>query len=119
MYHKIHFFRRKIVWAMITYKKSYLSQTSQFRKMSQLRRLVVHLGLDHVCPCQSHQEQSFHVLEHDEQRETLKGYGNSRKSSDKFNLGVGSKTIIFDLADDLPAGIQDVTIKRQNLDNCC
>jgi hypothetical protein len=36
------------VWAAITKKKSYLSQTSQFRKMSQLRRLVVHLGLDHV-----------------------------------------------------------------------
>jgi hypothetical protein len=36
------------VWAAITKKKSYLSQTSQFRKMSQLCRLVVHLGLDHV-----------------------------------------------------------------------
>jgi hypothetical protein len=39
--------RRKIVLSTIT-QKSYLSQTSQFRKMSQLRRPVVRLGLDHV-----------------------------------------------------------------------
>jgi hypothetical protein len=38
----------------------------------------------------------FHVLEHDEQRETLKGYVKiAGTTTDKFYLGVGSKAAIF------------------------
>jgi hypothetical protein len=56
----------------------------------------------------------FHVLEHDEQRETLKGYGNSRNFFGQILSGSGKQgyNIRFD---DLPAGFQDVTIKRRIL----
>jgi hypothetical protein len=56
----------------------------------------------------------FHVLEHDEQRETLKGYGNSRNYYGRILSGSGKQgyNICFD---DLPAAFQDVTIKRRIL----
>jgi hypothetical protein len=57
----------------------------------------------------------FHVvLKHDEQRETLKGYGNSRNYYGRILSGSGKQgyNIRFD---DLPAGFQDVTIKRRIL----
>jgi hypothetical protein len=56
----------------------------------------------------------FHVLEHDEQRETLKGYGNRRNYYGRTLAGSGKQgyNICFD---DLPAGFQDVTIQRQIL----
>jgi hypothetical protein len=56
----------------------------------------------------------FHVLEHDEQRETLKGYGNSRNYYGQILSGSGKQgyNICFD---DLPAAFQDVTIKRRIL----
>jgi hypothetical protein len=56
----------------------------------------------------------FHVLEHDEQRETLKGYGNSRNYYGRILSGSGKQgyNIHFD---NLPAGFQDVTIKRRIL----
>ncbi len=56
----------------------------------------------------------FHVLEHDEQRETLKGYGNSRNYYGRILSGSGKQgyNIRFD---DLPAAFQDVTIKRRIL----
>jgi hypothetical protein len=55
-----------------------------------------------------------HVLKHDEQRETLKGYGNSRNYYGRILSGSGKQgyNICFD---DLPAGFQDVTIKRRIL----
>jgi hypothetical protein len=56
----------------------------------------------------------FHVLEHDEQRETLKGYGNSRNYYGRILSGSGKQgyNIRFH---GLPAGFQDVTIKRRIL----
>ena len=56
----------------------------------------------------------FHVLEHDEQRERLKGYGNSRNYFGRILSGSGKQgyNIRFD---NLPAGFQDVTIRRPNL----
>jgi hypothetical protein len=52
----------------------------------------------------------FHVLEHNEQRETLKGYGNSRNFFGQILSGSGKQgyNIPFD---NLHAGFQDATIK--------
>jgi hypothetical protein len=56
----------------------------------------------------------FHVLDDDEQREKLKGYGNSRNFFGRILSGSGKEgyKIRFD---DLPAGHQDVMIKRRIL----
>jgi hypothetical protein len=56
----------------------------------------------------------FHVLKHDEQRDTLKGYGNSRNFFGRILSGSGKQgyNIRFD---NLPAGYQDFTIKRRIL----
>ena len=52
----------------------------------------------------------FHILEHDEQREKLKGYGNSRNFFGRILSGSG-KTGYSIRFDDLPAGYQDVHVK--------
>jgi hypothetical protein len=56
----------------------------------------------------------FHVLETDDQRDKLKGYGNSRNFFGRILSGSGKEgyRIRFD---DLPAAHQDVTIKRRIL----
>jgi hypothetical protein len=56
----------------------------------------------------------FYVLEHDEQRETLKGYGNSRNYYGRI-LSVSGKQGYNICFDNLPAAFQDVTIKRRIL----
>jgi hypothetical protein len=56
----------------------------------------------------------YHVLLHEDQREKLKGYGNSRNFYGEILSGSG-KTGYQIRFDDLPADHQDVFIKRRNL----
>jgi hypothetical protein len=56
----------------------------------------------------------FHVLEHDDQKEKLEGHSNSRNFFGTFLSGSG-KTGCKIRFDDLPAGNQDVNVKRRNL----
>jgi hypothetical protein len=53
----------------------------------------------------------LHVLEHNDQRDKLKGYGNSRNFFGRILSGSGKQGYMI-CFNDLPAGHQDVTIKR-------